>query len=70
MSPHLADAYLALAIARIARSPTPTPDRTFIEGAIDMAEFLGQLTYQEAALYREALAIKAGDRAEKIRSAA
>lgn len=70
MSKDAADAYLGLAIARLAKSPTPAPDRTFIEGAIDMAEFLGQLTYQEAALYREALAIKAAGRVIQLRSAA
>ena len=51
-------------------TPNPAPDRTFVEGDIDKAEFLGQLTYQDAALYREVLAIKAGDRVETIRSAA
>lgn len=70
MSKDLAHAYIGLKIAQLAKSPTPAPDRTFVEGAIDMAEFLGQLTYQEAALYREALAIKAGNRVEKIRRAA
>jgi hypothetical protein len=70
MSKDMAYAYIGLKSAQLAKSPNPAPDRTFVEDDIDKAEFLGQLTYLEAALYREVLAVKAGDRVETIRSAA
>jgi hypothetical protein len=70
MSKDMAYAYIGLKIAQLAKSPNPAPDRTFLEGDIDKAEFLGQVTYQEAALYRGVLAFKACDRVETIRSAA
>lgn len=70
MSKDMAYAYIGLKIAQLAKSPNPAPDRTFVEVDIDKAEFLGQLTYQDAALYREVLAIKAGDQVDTIRIAA
>ncbi len=70
MSMDKAHAYFNLQIERIANSPTPAADRSFVAGAIDFAEFILQLTFEEAECYREALAIKAGDRIEKIRRAA
>lgn len=70
MSIHQAQARIELEIARLAFSAQPAQDRTFIEGMIEMAEFLGQIPYQDAACYREALAIKAGNRIVKLRIAA
>lgn len=70
MSIHQAHAYIELEIARMSRSIYPAPDRTFIEGMIEMAAYLGYLTHQDADCYREALAVKAGNQIVKLRSAA
>lgn len=70
MSRDLAHARIGLEIAKIARSATPAQDRTFIEGMIEMAACLSQITYQESECYREALAIKAGNRIAALRNAA
>ena len=68
MSADLAHARIGLEIAKIARSSTPAQDRTFIEGMIEMAECLSQITYQDSESYRQALAIKTGNRISALRS--
>lgn len=55
-----------LAHARI--SSTPAQDRTFIEGMIEMAACLSQITYQDSESYRQALAIKTGNRISALRN--
>lgn len=70
MSIHQANAYIELEIAKISRSTTPAPDRTFIEGMIEMAVWLGQLSFQDAESYRQVLALKTGNRIVNLRSAA
>lgn len=70
MSAHQAHAYIELEIARISKSQTPAPDRTYIEGMIEMAAFLGYLPRQDADCYREALAIKTGNRVVQLRRVA
>lgn len=70
MSIHQAHAYIELEIAKISNSHTPAPDRSFIEGMIEMAVYLEQLPAADGELYREALAIKAGNRTLELRSAA
>ena len=70
MSKDRAHAYLNLQIERISKSPTPAADRSFVSGAIDFAEFTSQISFQEAECYREALAIKAGNRVVQLRRVA
>lgn len=70
MSIHQAHAYIELEIAKMARSASPAQDRTFIEGMIEMAAFLGYMPIQDADSYRQVLAVKAGNRIVKLRSAA
>ncbi|MFV2949997.1 hypothetical protein [Pseudomonas japonica] len=70
MSADLAHARIGLEIARIAKSSTPAHDRTFVEGMIEMAACLSQITYEESESYRQALAIKAGNRIAALRNAA
>jgi len=70
MSSDLAHARIGLEIANIARSATPAQDRTFTEGMIEMAACLSQITFEESESYRQALAIKAGNRIAALRSAA
>lgn len=69
MSQDVAYAYFNLQIERISTSPTPAADRSFVCGALDFAEFISQLSYQEAECYREVLAIKAGHRVVQLRRA-
>ena len=54
----------------MAFSINPAADQTFVMGMIAMAEMLGQLTYQEAEAYREALERKTGNRIVELRRAA
>ncbi len=70
MTNRLAPAYIELGIAKMARSIQPAQDRTFIEGMIEMAAFLSQISHQEAERYRDNLAIKSGTRIVELRSAA
>lgn len=70
MSHDLAHARIGLEIARIAKSHSPVQDRTFVEGMIEMAAYLSQITYQESESYREALIRKTGNRVEALRSGA
>lgn len=70
MTSDLANARIGLEIAKVARSYTPAQDRTFIEGMIEMADCLSQITYQESECYREALAVKAGNRVDALRNSA
>jgi hypothetical protein len=68
MSADLAHARIGLEIARIAKSSTPAHDRTFVEGMIEMAAYLSQISHQESESYREALIRKTGNRVEALRS--
>ncbi|WP_095067859.1 hypothetical protein [Pseudomonas sp. Irchel 3A18] len=70
MSTHAAHAFIQLQIAKMANSALPAQDRTFIEGMIEMAVLLEQLPVSDAECYREALAVKTGNRIVKLRSAA
>lgn len=70
MSVHMAHACIQLEIAKISRSPTPAADRSFVMGMIEMACLLEQLPHADAESYREALAIKTGNRIDAIRRAA
>lgn len=67
MSLHTADALIAREIEKLADSPTPAADRCFVEGMIEMACALEHLSYADAESYRQALAIKAGNRIDAIR---
>jgi hypothetical protein len=68
--PDLAHSAIELEIARLSRSPTPSADRSFIMGMIEMACLLDQVSQAKGESYREQLAIKAGDRIEALRRAA
>lgn len=70
MSKDVADAFIAVEIAKIAKSPMPHVDHTYVSGMIDMAVMLGQLTYEDGQCYHQALASKAGKRRVQLRSAA
>lgn len=70
MSHDLAHARIGLEIARIAKSYSPVQDRTFVEGMIEMAAYLSQITYQESESYREALIRKTENRVEALRDSA
>lgn len=51
-------ARLGLEIAKMKRSCTPVPDRTFVMGMIEMAEFSGSIDAPNANRYRDALDAK------------
>ena len=70
MTMHVADAYIQLEISRLARSPTPAADKTYIMGLIDMAVMLGQLPHDDAEAYRETVERKTGNRIVELRRAA
>ncbi len=58
MSREKALAGIQMEIARMARSCSPVPDRTFVMGMIEMAEFCGLLSRLEANKYRDDLDAK------------
>jgi len=70
MSNPVALARLGLEIAKIRRSCTPLPDRTFVMGMIEMAEFAEIIDAPTANRYRNALDAKFVERSAEIRSAA
>jgi len=70
MSKDAAAAFIGYEIAKIAKSPMPHVDHTYIEGMIEMALLLEQLTFDEGECYRRALEVKVGNRKVQIRSAA
>jgi hypothetical protein len=58
MSNHVALARLGLEIAKMRKSCTPVPDRTFVMGMIEMAEFAQIIDARTANRYRDALDAK------------
>ncbi|MEE4675332.1 hypothetical protein V2K57_11750 [Pseudomonas alliivorans] len=58
MNTQAALARLGLEIAKMKRSCTPVPDRTFVMGMIEMAEFAGSIDTHTANRYRDALDAK------------
>ncbi len=58
MSNQVALARLALEIAKMRKSCTPVPDRTFVMGMIEMAEFAETIDTRTANRYRDALDAK------------
>lgn len=70
MSKDVADAFIGVEIAKIATSPMPHVDHTYVSGMIDMAVMLGQLTYEDGQCYHRVLEKKVGSRKVELRSAA
>ena len=58
MSNQVALARLDLEVAKMKRSCTPVPDRTFAMGMIEMAEFAEIIDVRTANRYRDALDAK------------
>ena len=58
MSNQVALARLGLEIAKMRKSCTPVPDRTFVMGMIEMAEFAEIIDIRTANRYRDALDAK------------
>lgn len=58
MSNQVALARLGLEIAKMRKSCTPVPDRTFVMGMIEMAEFAEVIDTPTANRYRNALDAK------------
>lgn len=58
MSNQVALARLGLEVAKMRRSCTPVPDRTFVMGMIEMAEFAEIIDTRTANRYRNALDAK------------
>ncbi|KTC63172.1 hypothetical protein AO262_29105 [Pseudomonas fluorescens ABAC62] len=63
-------ARLGLEIARMKKSFTPVPDRTFVMGMIEMAEFADLVDTATANRYRDALDDKFVERNEQLKRAA
>lgn len=70
MSKDVADAFIGVEIAKVARSLMPHVDHNYVSGMIDMAVMLGQLTYEDGQCYHRALEKKVDNRKVEIRSAA
>ena len=70
MSNQVALARLGLEIAKMKKSCTPVPDRTFVMGMIEMAEFAEIIDTRTANRYRDALDAKFVERNEKLKRAA
>lgn len=70
MSKDVADAFIGLEIAKIAKSPMPHVDHTYVSGMIDMAVMLGALSYDEGQTHQQLLERKAGNRKQELRRAA
>lgn len=58
MSNQVALARLGLEVAKMRKSCTPVPDRTFVMGMIEMAEFAEIIDIRTANRYRDALDAK------------
>lgn len=58
MSNQVALARLGVEIAKMRKSCTPVPDRTFVMGMIEMAEFAEIIDARTANRYRDALDAK------------
>jgi hypothetical protein len=63
----LATSRLDLEIAKMARSCTPIPDRTFVMGMIELAEFVGLINRHEANDYRDRLDLKFCERNDHLK---
>jgi len=70
MSNQVALAQLGLEIAKMRKSCTPVPDRTFVMGMIEMAEFAQIIDTRTANRYRDALDAKFVERNAEIKRAA
>ncbi|SDT98008.1 hypothetical protein [Pseudomonas yamanorum] len=70
MNQHTALARLGLEIAKMKKSCTPVPDRTFVMGMIEMAEFAEIINTPTANRYRDALDAKFVDRNAELKRAA
>lgn len=70
MNATVAIARLGLEIAKMSRSCTPVPDRTFAMGMIEMAEFADLIDLPTADRYRDALDAKFVQRNEQIKRSA
>ena len=63
-------ARLGLEVAKMSRSCTPVPDRTFAMGMIEMAEFAEMIDTRTANRYRDALDAKFVERNTELKRAA
>lgn len=70
MNQHTALARLGLEIAKMKKSCTPVPDRTFVMGMIEMAEFADLVDSPTANRYRDALDAKFIQRNAELKRAA
>ena len=70
MSNATALARLGLEIAKMKKSCTPVPDRTFVMGMIEMAEFADLVDSPTANRYRDALDAKFVERNAELKRAA
>lgn len=70
MSNQVALARLGLEIAKMKKSCTPVPDRTFVMGMIEMAEFADLVDSPTANRYRDALDAKFVERKAELKRAA
>lgn len=70
MSNQVALARLGLEIAKMRKSCTPVPDRTFVMGMIEMAEFADLVDSPTANRYRDALDAKFVERNEQLKRSA
>jgi len=70
MSNQVALARLGLEIAKMRKSCTPVPDRTFVMGMIEMAEFAQIIDTPTANRYRDALDAKFVERNAELKRAA
>lgn len=66
MSNQVALARLGLEIAKMRKSCTPGPDRTFVMGMIEMAEFAEIIDVRTANRYRDALDAKFQERNDQL----
>lgn len=69
MNQHTALARLGLEIAKMKKSCTPVPDRTFVMGMIEMAEFAEIINTPTANRYRDALDAKFVERNAQLKEA-
>ncbi|WP_223528312.1 hypothetical protein [Pseudomonas sp. A-RE-23] len=69
MSADKAKAAIDLEIAKVSRSHCPVPDRTFVMGMIELAEFIDLLNRHEANAYRDKLDLKFCERNDYLKRA-
>lgn len=69
MSQQATLARLGLEVAKMSRSCTPMPDRTFVMGMIEMAEFAELIDSRTANRYRDALDAKFVERNGHLKGA-